>query len=479
MSGVMVSPIRPAARPVPSIPLPAADVFDIIGEYIEAGRLDRAERLLGHVLAAVPDMGDALHLKGLIAARRKRSADAAALMERALAQGARKPAQLRNLSEVYRVLGRLDQALTLARQSIAGDPADPLGPFNLAMIHYDRLEIGPCLAAARHSLALRANLPQSHMKLAQAHLLAGEMEPGWAEYEWRYQIPGAQALMPATDRPQWDGRPLPDQTLLLIGDQGFGDVVMFMRYIPWALTLCPNIAVACSAEMQPLLARTYPQVRTFTKWDETPPYAAYCPLSGLPMRHGTRLDTVPNDGPYIAAEPERQALWAERLAARIPAGLKRIGIAWAGRPTHNNDYNRSVALSVLAPLAAVPGVAFVSLQKGDGAAQAAQWPGPAPLVDFGAQLDTFDDTMAIIAGLDLLVTVDTAIGHFAGAMGVPAWIMLPYAPDWRWLMERTDTPWYDSLRLFRPPAIRRWDVVVADVTKALAACDWRSLGDPR
>lgn len=469
MSGAMVSPIRPASRPMSAIPVPAGDMFEIIGEYIEANRLDRAERLLGHVLAAVPNQGDALHLKGLIAARRKRPGDAATLMEQAMAEGARKPAQLRNLSEVYRVLGRLDQAVTLARQSIAGDPADPLGPFNLAMIHYDRLEIEPCIAAARHSVSLRHNLPQSHMKLAQAHLLAGDFGPGWDEYEWRYQIPGAQPLMPPTDRPQWDGSPLPDQRLLLIGDQGFGDVVMFMRYIPWALTLCPTISVACSAEMQPLIARTYPQVETFTQWDKTPPYAAYCPLSGLPKRHGTRLETIPNDGPYITAEPDRLTLWKDRLAERVPAGLKRIGIAWAGRPTHNNDYNRSVALTTFAPFASVPGIAFVSLQKGDGTAQIPNWPGPAPLIDFGAQLDTFDDTMAIIAQLDLLVTVDTAIGHFAGALGTPAWIMLPYAPDWRWLMHRADTPWYDSLRLFRPPAIRRWDVIVEQVTRELRA----------
>jgi hypothetical protein len=244
---------------------------------------------------------------------------------------------------------------------------------------------------------------------------------------------------------------------------------MFMRYIPWALTLCPTISVACSAEMQPLIARTYPQAETFTQWDKTPPYAAYCPLSGLPKRHGTRLENIPNDGPYITAEADRLALWKERLAERVPAGLKRIGIAWAGRPTHNNDYNRSVALTTFAPFASVPGIAFVSLQKGDGTAQIPNWPGPAPLIDFGAQLDTFDDTMAIIAQLDLLVTVDTAIGHFAGALGTPAWIMLPYAPDWRWLMHRADTPWYDSLRLFRPPAIRRWDAIVEQVTRELRA----------
>ena len=469
MSAALLSFGHQVSQLPATIPVPAADLFEMVSEYIEAGRLDRAERLIGHVLAQAPSHGDALHLKGLIAGRRKQPAAAAALMERAMTQGARKPAQLRNLSEVYRVLGRLDQALALARQAIAGDPAEPLGPFGLALVHYDRLELDACIAAARHSLALRSKLPQSHMKLAQAHLLAGDFAVGWEEYEWRFQIPGAQHPLPSTDRPQWDGRAMPTQRLLLIADQGFGDVVMFMRYIPWVLERCPMVALACSAEMKALITRTYPQIVAFSQWSEAPPCSVYCPLSGLPYRHGTRLDTIPNDGPYIGADPERMALWAARLAARAPAGMKRVGIAWAGRPTHNNDFNRSVALTALAPLAQVPNLAVVSLQKGDRRAQIADWPGPAPIVDVGGELDDFTDAMAVIANLDLLVTVDTALGHFAGAMGKPVWVMLPYAPDWRWLLGRADTPWYDSMRLFRPPATRRWDVLAEQVRTELAA----------
>jgi len=153
-------------------------------------------------------------------------------MERSIAEGGVKSAHFRNLSEVYRLQARLDEALAAARRAVALDPADPLGPFNLAMVHYDRLETEACIAAARHSLDLRPNLPQSHMKLAQAHLLRGEFEPGWAEYEWRYQIPGAQPLMPKTDKPQWDGRELPEGCVLLVADQGFGDVVMFSAISP-------------------------------------------------------------------------------------------------------------------------------------------------------------------------------------------------------------------------------------------------------
>jgi hypothetical protein len=465
VSGAMVA--GQGAKIVGSVPMPLSEIFEIASEYVEASRFDRAERLLEHVIVAAPTNADALHLKGLIAARRKRPAQAAALMEQAVKYGGRRSGQLRNLSEVYRLLGRLDEALALARQSVAADPADPLGPFNLAMVYYDRLAIEPCIAAARHSLRLRPNLPQSHMKLGQALLIKGAFEEGWDEYEWRYQIPGAQALMPPTERKQWDGTPLGDKALLLIADQGFGDVIMFARYVPWAMEVCPNIRIACSNEMKPTLARMFPALPLFTQWNEMGDFAAFCPFSGLPRLHKTRLETIPAPVPYLTADPALVQTWRARLDAEIPAGLKRVGFAWAGRPTHNNDHNRTTTLQSLAEIGTVPGIALVSLQRGEGIDQMAEWKGPAPLIDIGTKVETFEDTIAVIDQLDLLVTVDTAIGHFAGAMGRPAWVMVPFAPDWRWLMNRVDTPWYPSLRLFRHPLTRRWDLLVPAVVAEL------------
>ena len=153
----------------------------------------------------------------------------------------------------------------------------------------------------------------------------------------------------------------------------------------------------------------------------------------------------------------------------LPAGLKRIGIAWAGRPTHNNDRNRSISLEMLAPFGAIPGVVFVAVQKGPAVAQTSGWRGPAPLVALDAQLETFEDTAAVLNCLDLLVCVDTSVGHIAGAMNCPAWIMLPYAPDWRWMMQRGDSPWYPSLRLFRQDAPKAWPKLIERVAGELAA----------
>ena len=456
-----------AVRPA-GVPVPAAEVFAIAQEYLDAGRLDAADRMLGHLLAALPAHADSLHARGVIAYRRGRLEEALALMERGVAAGAQRATHLRNLSEVYRLLGRLDEGLAAARRAVSLDPADPLGPFNLALVLYDRLNVSACIAAARHCLDLRPNLPQGRMKLAQALLLAGDLAPAWEHYEWRYQVPGAPPLMPPTDRKQWDGRPLQGERLLLIGDQGYGDVLMFSRYIPWVRARADTMVIACSQEMQPTLQRMFPDIPTITQWELIPPYACFCPFSGLPRLHGTTLATIPAGGPCYAADPALAASWKKRLDRDLPAGALRVGIAWAGRPTHANDHNRSVTLPAFAPVGELPGVALVSLQKGPPAAQAKTWMGPAGLLDLDAEIRGFEDTAAIIDGLDLVLCVDTSVGHLAGVMGKPAWILLPYAPDWRWLLGRSDSPWYPTVRLFRAPAPKRLDAAIAEAAAALA-----------
>lgn len=452
------------------VPVPPGEVFAVAQEYVEAGRYDAAERMLGHILAVAPEQPETLHMMGLIAHRRGDGATAMRLMEQAVSRGSTRPVHWRNLSEVCRVNVRLDRALTAARRAIALDPAEALGLFNLAMVYYDRMEIGPCIASARAALDLKPDLPQARMKLAQALLANGELEEGWKHYEWRYRIPGAAPLMPPVNQPQWDGRPLSvgpegENRVLLVADQGFGDVIQFARYLPWVRARVEHVVVACSPEIEPVLHAMQPGLATYTRWETIPAFVAYCPFSGLPRLHGTTLANIPAEIPYLTADPARLAKWKERLDGALPAGRLRVGIAWAGRPTHNNDRNRSVALAQFGPLGFVPGVSLVSLQKGPAVDQIAGF--PAPLLNLDAEIGDFLDTAAILTQLDLLITVDTSIGHLAGALGRPAWIMLPFAPDWRWLIGRSDTPWYPSLRLFRPAAPRDWPGLVAQVGQAL------------
>jgi Flp pilus assembly protein TadD len=450
------------------VPLAFGDLMTIAGRLENDKDYAFADRLLERALSVAPDQPDALHLSGIVAFRLGRREEALTKIERAIARGIDIRLYLRNISEVYRALGRFDDALNAARRALALAPEDPVCLHNLAVIQYHRLELDDCIASAEKALTINAFLPGPHFQLAEALLLRGEWERGWNEYQWRFDLPGNAPLMPPTTQPRWDGTPFDDGTLLLVADQGFGDVIQFSRYIPWAAGRCPNIAVATAAEMLPMLRQVYPAAHLFSEWRSAPPFRAFRALSGLPALHGTRPDHMLGGAPYLRADPARVAVWKERLQRLTPTASRRVGIVWAGRPTHNNDRWRSARLADFAPLAALPGVALVSLQKGPAAAQAGAYFGAAPLVNIGAEITDYEDTMAILASLDLLVTVDTSVGHVAGAMGRPALILLARAPDWRWLLERSDTPWYQSLYLIRQTTTGVWDDLMAKAAALVA-----------
>ncbi len=469
----METPAPAPRAPAPgTVTLPIGEVLRIANEYERGGRLDDAMRLLDRILNTAPQQGDALHLAGIVTFRQGDIAKALDLMERSLRHGIDTPLYLRNICEVYRAMGRLDEALDAARRATVLAPADPLCLHNQAVIHYHRLELDAALDCAVRALRIDPSLPGAHFVRAEALLLRGEWMEGWEEYEWRFRIGGAARLMPPTSKPQWDGGALRNGTLLLIADQGFGDVIQFARYIPWAAERCRDIAIASSTEVRPLLRQIAPAARQFVRWEDAPHFAAYCPLSGLPRLAGTRTDSVPASIPYLRADPARGAQWAQRLDGLVPRGFRRVGVIWAGRPTHNNDRNRSALLADFRQLADVSGVALLTLQKGPKTDQAGAYYGRAPLINIGAEIEDYDDTMAILDNLDLLVTVDTSVAHLAGAMGRPVWIMLPRAPDWRWLLDRADTPWYPTVRLFRQQTSRRWDDVAQAIAAELATHDW-------
>jgi hypothetical protein len=454
----------------PDVPVAFADLITLAGQLESKKSFAFAERLLTRALAAAPDHPDALHLSGIVDFRLGRRQEALTKIERAIARGTDTKLYLRNISEIYRSLGRFDDALDAALRAAVLAPDDPVCLHNLAVIQYHRLELDDCIATAERALAIRPGSPGPHFQIAEALLLRGEWERGWDEYQWRFDLPNVPRLMPPTNRPRWDGTPFEDETLLLIADQGFGDVIQFSRYIPWAAARCPNIAVATPGEMIPLLRQVWPAAQLFTEWRAAPPFRAFRALSGLPALHGTRPENVPGGEPYLRADPVRSAAWDERLSRLVPAGFRRIGIVWAGRASHNNDRFRSATLADFAPLAALPGVALISLQKGPPAAQAGQYYGAAPLLNIGAEIADYEDTMAILRSLDVVVTVDTSVGHVAGAMGRKAFILLARTPDWRWLLGRSDTPWYRSVHLIRQTEVGVWSDTMAEAA-ALAVSD--------
>jgi hypothetical protein len=260
---------------------------------------------------------------------------------------------------------------------------------------------------------------------------------------------------------------IPTGRLLLVGDQGYGDTIQFARYIPMAAERCQEVILGCSAEMGPLLANIPGVSQYCHRWTDVPGHAAHCRLSSLPYLFHTQLDTIPSQFPYLKVDPARVAHWRERLNATLPAGLKRIGLAWTGRPSHPNDRRRSMTLAQLAPLTSVGQAAFVSLQKPIPARSLAvmsMFPGMVNLAD---DLTDFGETAALVENLDLVITVDTSMAHLAGALGKPVWVLIPKAADWRWMLEREDSPWYPSVRLFRQQKPGAWDEVLERLRLAL------------
>jgi Tfp pilus assembly protein PilF len=466
-AGASAPAVAPAPGPPPTDAERIAQLMQLAIEHEQAGRLDEAERLLRLVVSEAALHHPAHHLLGIVAFKQGRVGEAVELIERSIALAPIEALYHRNICEIYRVRGRFEEALTAGRRAASLAPDDVHCYHNLGVLHYHRLELDAAIAAGERALAIAPDFPGAHFGIAEASLLRGDFARGWEEYEWRSKLANSPPLLPPTDRVHWDGAPLRDGTLLLVADQGYGDVIQFARYIPWAAARCPGLAIACSHELHAVIRQQTSLGQLFDHWERAPEFAAYCPLSGLPRLAGTRLDTIPCEIPYVRADPARSARWAERLAVLLPQGARRVGIVWAGRPTHHNDRNRSTGLASFLPLTEIPGLALVSLQKGPPQTQIGGYWGRAPLINLGPEIGDFGDTMAVLECLDNVVSVDTSVVHLAGAMGKEAWVMLPYAPDWRWLLDRADSPWYPSLRLFRQGPDRSWDPVIAVIAEDL------------
>jgi len=438
--------------------------------------------VLDDALAANPDDGMAHIRRALVLDDMGQPEEAVRSADRAVALLPGNPEIWDNRGLFLRRSGRARDAAASFRQALTLRPDHAKSLAHLALALRDLGEWEAALAGVDRAVALAPGFSRAHYNRALILLTLGRFQEGWDSSEARWQVRELAMLFPwfgpmpsgpaagdtraAGAAPLWQGEKLDGRRLLIYAEQGFGDTIQFCRYVP-LLAEREGAPVHVTLLVQPPLRRLLadlPGVAHLVQ--EGDPYTSpdlRCPMLSLPQRFRTTLATIPPPPP-LSPDPARRAQWRARLGGARP----RVGIAWAGNPIHPDDHTRSLTLATLAPLAGV-GANLVSLQKNvpacdDEALSDAAW-----LDNVGVEFGDWADTAAAVAELDLVVSVDTAVAHLAGTLGVPTWTLLPFSPDWRWLLERRDSPWYPAMRLFRQKAPGDWASVIADVRAALAA----------
>ncbi|MGG1948120.1 tetratricopeptide repeat protein [Trinickia sp. NRRL B-1857] len=432
------------------------------------GRHDDAVQAYTEALSLSPHNVDAIRNRAAGLRNGGRADEALADYDRALALAGDDPGLLFNRGVVFQQLGRFAEAdaAYVAAALAPARSAEALHTQAVALQQRGEHEA----ALHRYALANEGYPSNGAVRRSEAfcRLLLGQFETGWRQHEDRWLAPDLHLRRRHADRPLWLGaEPIAGKTIMLHAEQGFGDTIQFCRYVPLVLARGATVVMEVPRPLAPLLASLEGVSRIVAEGDPTPAFDVQCPLMSLPFAFRTTLETIPAQIPYLQADPHRREVWARRLENAASPGRPRIGLAWSGNPRHNNDENRSLRFAALAPLLTLDAT-FVLLQPQvrECDAQAVQ---ASAVVSFGEALADFADTAALTEQLDLVISVDTSVAHLAGALGRPAWVLLPFAPDWRWLLERDDSPWYPSVRLFRQRRAGDWTAVIGEVAAALHA----------
>ncbi len=479
--------------------VPTYDLQGLIQKGIQvhqAGQLPEAEAIYRQVLDVEPDHADANHLLGVIVDEVGRHEIAVQLISKAIKKNPIDAAYHCNLGNALHEQGRLDDAVASCRKALGikpdlagahsnlGNAFTDLGRLDDAVASYHKAlalkpdfpevhsNLGTALkelgrfedaAASYHkALAIEPDFPEAHENLGRLRLMMGSFQDGWEDYAWRWRVKNPLLQPRDYEKPFWDGSDLEGQTIFIYPEQGLGDVVQFVRYLPLVTARGGRVIF----EVPPHLARLFQGIDgadTLLRYGETPPpFDFHAPLLDLPRLLNTSLETIPSHDFYLKAAPELEEAWASHLG---PWEEFRVGIAWTGNPNHKNDRNRSMEPSLLQPLTEIPGVSVYSLQvwrNGEAVRFFSD-----NITDLAPFLTDFAETAAVMSNLDLIVSVDTSVVHVAGALGRPVWTMLPFIPDWRWLLERDDSPWYPTMRLFRQEKRGDWKGVIERVSQAL------------
>lgn len=430
------------------------------------GRFAAALHSFDQVLEVDARNADAHFNRGNALLAMARNHEALESFDRAIALQPNHPNALLNQGNALAALGRHAESLESCHRLLAFDPDRAEAHYNCGNALRALERDAEAVASYERALALDPGHADAHWNRAWALLSLGDYERGWPEHEWRWKSPRWVSPPQRSSAPRWLGESDPaGRTLLVLSEQGIGDTLMFLRYVPLLALRGARVLLELPRSLERLCA-------PFRKWaalvfddEPLPPHELQCPMASLPLEFRTTLQTVPAQIPYLEADPALAAAWKATLAPA--SGAMHVGLVWAGNPKQGSESRRGVGLAPCLPLFDVPGVRWHSLQVGERGAELARL-APGAATDLSAGLTDFAETAAVIANLDLVLSTDTAVAHLAGAMGKPVWILLMFAADWRWLRGRDDSPWYPGARLFRQANPGDWSGVIGRVKAELA-----------
>jgi tetratricopeptide (TPR) repeat protein len=427
----------------------------------ELKRPDEALASYERVLAVRPDHAEAFYNRGVMLRELKRLDEALASYDRALAVRPDYFEALNNRGVTLHDMERFEEALASYERALTVRPDYVPALTNCGVTLHQLRRLDEALACYDSSLALNPGYVDGHFNKALLQLLKGDYDAGWREYEWRrWKEENLTAFKRDFTQPLWLGQTAIDgKTILLHAEQGFGDTIQFCRYAPLVAGRGARVLLEVPFPLKDLMAGLAGVAEVISPQEKAPDFDLHCPLLSLPLALGTRIESIPAQVPYVTVPPESLRRWS---SASGPKRKLRIGLAWSGSSAHKSDAIRSIDLRSLLPLLNID-AEFASLQKDVRADDAMVLKERGDIVHFGDKLDSFADTAAIIANLDLVISVDTSVAHLAGALAKPVWVLLPFLPDFRWLLEREDSPWYPTARLFRQRTPGDWSDVIGRV----------------
>lgn len=445
-----------------------AKALNNLGSLLHArGELGAAIEHYQRAVAAQPDLLDAARNLAIAWLVQGDAGQAVRAARRALALAPESSELHALLGDALSVTGDLDDAAAHMRKAVELAPDFAAAWTQLGLLCELRGEMADAVAHYRRAIALRPDDAQAHFNLGLRLLATGDFAPGWEEYEWRWRLPELAGLVPEFEQPAWDGSDISGKTLLLYAEQGLGDVVQFLRYLPLVAQKGARILVRCPGQLKTLVENMPEVAGAFDEREPLPAFDLRCALLSLPRIVGTTVATVPAQNPYLRAATARVARWRDEVAEH-GAALK-VGIVWASH-SMNSRYaqQKSIGLAALAPLAEARPVVFYSLQKGSSGAEASRPPAGMTLVDLTRSIVDFSDTAALIENLDLVISVDTSVAHLAGALGKPVWVLATYPLDWRWVNARDGRNlWYPAARVFQQARLNDWTGAIREAADAL------------